>query len=145
MKSKTVAAWLALLGGLFGLHRFYLKGSRDLLAWVLPIPTALGAYGVWRVQEFGLDDRLSWLLLPPMGFTAAGCALTAIVYGLMTPRKWNDSFNASVPGGDEAGRTNGLTIIAVVLSLLLGTAALMSSITFSIQRYFEYTQASSAV
>ena len=31
-----------------------------------------------------------------------------------------------------------LTIIAVVLSLLVGTTVLMSSIVFSFQRYFEY-------
>jgi hypothetical protein len=36
------------------------------------------------------------------------------------------------------GRTNWLTIGALVLSLLIGTTALISSIAFSFQRYFEY-------
>jgi hypothetical protein len=31
-----------------------------------------------------------------------------------------------------------MTIGAIVLSLLIGTTVLMSSIVFSIQRYFEY-------
>ena len=51
MKNKTLAAWLAFLGGPLGLHRFYLHGLGDLLGWLLPIPTALGLYGIQRVQQ----------------------------------------------------------------------------------------------
>ena len=83
MKNKTLAAWLAFLGGPLGLHRFYLFGIWDTLGWMLPVPTALGIYGVQRVQEFGLDDVASWLLIPLAGFCFAGCALNAIVYALM--------------------------------------------------------------
>ena len=36
------------------------------------------------------------------------------------------------------GQTNWMTIGAIVLSLLIGATVLMSSIVFSIQRYFEY-------
>ncbi|RYF61957.1 MAG: NINE protein, partial [Comamonadaceae bacterium] len=45
MKNKSVAAWLAFVGGPLGLHRFYLHGLGDWLGWLLPIPTALGVYG----------------------------------------------------------------------------------------------------
>ena len=138
MKSKTLAAWLAFLGGPLGIHRFYLRGLGDTLGWLLPIPTALGLYGIQRVQQFGQDDQWSWVLIPLLGFTFAACALTAIVYGLMTPEKWNRKFNAQAPVDTPAGRTRWLTIIAVVLSLLVGTTVLMSSIVFSFQRYFEY-------
>ena len=138
MKNKTVAAWLAFVGGPLGLHRFYLHGLGDLWGWVLPIPTALGLYGVQRVKQFGLDDMASWVLIPFVGFTIAGCALTAIVYGLMTPEKWNARFNPNAAPDASPGRTHWLTIGAVVLSLLLGTTVLMSSIVFSFQRYFEY-------
>ena len=93
MKNKTLAAWLAFLGGPLGLHRFYLHGMGDLLGWLLPIPTALGLYGIERVQRYGVDDQWSWVLVPLLGFTIAGCALTAIVYGLMTREKWNARFN----------------------------------------------------
>ena len=138
MKSKTLAAWLAFLGGPLGIHRFYLRGLGDTLGWLLPIPTALGLYGIQRVQQFGQDDQWSWVLIPLLGFTFAACALTAIVYGLMTPEKWNRKFNPQAPEDAHAGRTRWLTIIAVVLSLLVGTTVLMSSIVFSFQRYFEY-------
>jgi hypothetical protein len=137
MKNKTIAAWLAFIGGPFGMHRFYLWGMNDWLAWLLPIPTALGLYGILRVQSNGLDDPWSWILIPLLGFTIAGCALTAIVYGLMPPEKWNHRFNPAVPADATPGRTNWLTIGAVALSLLIGTTVLLSSIVFSFQRYFE--------
>ena len=137
MKNKTVATWLAFLGGPLGLHRFYLKGGGDWLGWALLIPSAMGVYGVLRVRQFGVDDRWSWLLLPPLGLTIAGCALTAIVYGLMTPQKWNAKFNRSTSIENRAGDTHWFTIAAVVFSLLVGTAALISAIAFSFQRYFE--------
>ena len=138
MKNKTVAAWLAFVGGPLGLHRFYLHGLSDLWGWALPIPTALGIYGIQRVQEFGLDDQWSWVLIPMLGFTIAGCALTAIVYGLSTPEKWNARHNPGAPEDALPGRTQWLTIGAVVVSLLMGTTVLMSSIVYSFQRYFEY-------
>lgn len=134
IKSKTVATWLALLGGGLGLHRFYLHGRRDALAWLLMPPTLLGLYGVQRARYFGLDDHLSWLLIPLLGLTLAATMLSAIVYGLMPDEKWNARFNpagASAPGG-------WLAIIGVLLALSLGATALMATIAFSAQRYFEF-------
>jgi hypothetical protein len=138
MKNKTFAAWLAFLGGPLGLHRFYLHGLGDLVGWALPIPTALGIYGIERVQRYGIDDPWSWVLIPLLGFTIAGCALAAIVYGLMSREKWNARFNRSAPEDAAAGGTSWFTIGAVVLSLLVGTTVLMASIAYSFQHYFEY-------
>ena len=149
VKNKTIAAWLALLGGPFGMHRFYLYGSRDPAAWVLSFPSLLGLYGVWRARQWGLDDLWSWLLMPMLGFTFAGCALTAIVYGLMDAQRWNSRFNAATAQGDDDdddgngngngnGGTNWITIGAVVLALFFGTIALVATLAFSLQRLFEY-------
>ena len=138
MKSKTLASWLAFLGGPLGLHRFYLRGAGDWLGWLLPIPSALGLYGIERVRMYGLDDVLSWALIPLLGFTIAGCALTAIVYGLMAPEKWNARYNAGAPEDAAPGRTNWLTIGAVVAALFFGSTILMASMVFSFQRYFEH-------
>ncbi len=137
-RHKTLAAWLALVGGPLGLHRFYLYGMRDRLGWILPVPSVLGIYGVMRMQQLGLDDRFSWLLIPLLGFTIAGCALTAIVYGLTAPPKWNARYNPSADAAAASGNTSWLTIGAVILSLLVGTTALISSLAFSFQHYFEY-------
>jgi hypothetical protein len=138
MKNKTIAAWLAFTTGPLGLHRFYLYGLGDLLGWLLPIPTALGIYGIERVRQNGVDDQWSWVLIPILGFTIAGCALNAIVYGLMSAEKWNSRFNRSGARDAAPGGTNWFTIAVIVLALLFGTTALMSSIAFSVQRFFEY-------
>ncbi len=138
MKNKTLATWLTFLGGPIGLHRFYLFGLGDWLGWLLPVPTLLGLYGLQRIREYGVDDQISWVLLPVLGFCLAGCALTAIVYGLMTPEKWNAKFNPKAASDAQAGQTNWLTIGAVVLSLLIGCTAMLSGIALSFQHYFEY-------
>ncbi|WP_062475114.1 TM2 domain-containing protein [Variovorax boronicumulans] len=138
MKSKTVAAWLSFLGGPLGLHRFYLRGMGDWLGWLLPIPTALGIYGIERLRMYGVDDGVSWALIPLLGFTIAGCALMAIIYGLMTPEKWNSRFNAGAAPDAAPGQTNWLTIGAVVASLFFGSSILMASIVYSFQHYFEH-------
>lgn len=137
-KNKTLATWLAMLGGPLGLHRFYLHGFSDTLGWLLPIPTALGLYGIERARSYGLDDGLSWVLIPLLGFTIAFCALTAIIYGLMAAEKWNAKHNPQAASDAPAGRTGWLTIAAVALSLLMGTTALLSSLILSFERYFEY-------
>jgi len=138
MKNKTLATWLTFLGGPLGLHRFYLRGFGDLLGWALPIPTALGLHGIQRVGQLGQDDTLSWLLIPLLGFTIAGCALNAIVYGLMTPEKWNARFNPQAEPEHRAGSTSWLTVFGIAAALMIGTGVLMASIAFSFQRYFEY-------
>ncbi|MDB5886382.1 MAG: hypothetical protein JWR74_2553 [Polaromonas sp.] len=136
-KNKTSAAWLAFIGGQLGLHRIYLYGWRDAWAWAHPAFAALGWWGVERVRAYGQDDQLAWVLIPLLGFTLAATAVTAIYYGLMAPDKWNARHNPAsldAPGGS----TNWLTMGAIVFALLFGTIALMSSIVFSFQRYFEY-------
>lgn len=136
-KSKTVATWLAFVGGPFGLHRFYLRGLGDLWGWLLPIPTALGVWGFDRALTLGQDDRLSWLLVPLLGFTVAGCALNAIVFGLMSPEQWNRRYNPQAEPDAPPGRTQWATVIGIAASLLVGAAVLMASIVYSFQRYFE--------
>jgi hypothetical protein len=137
MKNKTLAAWLAFVGGPLGLHRFYLFGWSDTLGWLLPVPTAMGFWGFERVAQYGVDDVLSWWLIPIFGFCFAGCALNAIVYGLMPCERWNARFNPDQALDARAGQSGWLTIGAIALALLVGTTVLMSSIVYSIQRYFE--------
>ena len=139
-KSKTLATWIALLGGTLGLHRFYLAGARDPWAWLFPWPTLLGVYGVHRARSFGLDDRLSWLLIPLLGLMLAGTMLRAIVIGLTPDEQWNRRFNP----GSHPHESNWFTVIGVILALAFGAAALMATLAFSAQRYFEY-QAEDAV
>ena len=138
MKNKTIATWLSFAGGPLGLHRFYLYGKADRIGWLLPIPTLLGVYGLERAQRYGLDDPWIWLLIPLLGINIAGCALNALVYGLISAEKWNERFNPSAAADALAGQSNWATIAALVLSLFIGTSTLMASLAFGFQRYFEY-------
>lgn len=137
IKNKTIATWLAFIFGQLGLHRFYLFSFKDKLAWLHPLISSIGWYGVYRVRTLGQDDQLAWLLVPLLGFTLAATAITAIYYGLSSLEKWNATHNPQHPES-RAGQTNWLVIGAVVFSVLMGATALMSSIAFSFQRYFEY-------
>jgi len=132
-KSKTLATWSALLLGSFGLHRFYLYGPRDLLAWLHPWPTLLGLYGVQRMGELGQDDRLSWLLMPILGLMLVNAMICGIVYGLTPDATWNARHNPGLPAR-ASGWPN---IIGVIACLMFGGICLMTTIAFSAQRYFE--------
>lgn len=136
-RSKTLATWLALLGGPLGLHRFYLHGLGDLPGWLLPVPTAIGLWGLNRVAEFGQDDHLAWLLIPVLGFTVAATMLQAILYGLTPDERWNARHNPDV-APEQAPQAGWPTVIGIALALLVGAGVLMATIAFSGQRYFEY-------
>ncbi|HET9977139.1 MAG TPA: hypothetical protein VFQ20_06875 [Burkholderiaceae bacterium] len=135
-RSKTLATWLALVGGAVGAHRLYLHGLGDRLAWLHPWPTLAGLYGVQRVQSLGQDDRLAWVLLPLLGLMLAQAALAAIVFGLTPDARWDARWNpgrASSPSGWGA-------VLGVVAALAIGATALMATIAFSGQRFFEWQQ-----
>jgi hypothetical protein len=137
-KSKTLATWLAFIGGPLGLHRFYLYGLGDLWGWLHPIPTLLGCWGLRRVADLGQDDQLAWLLIPLLGFTVASAMLQAIVYGLTADDKWHARHNPSLTDAATAPSSGWGAVIGVALSLMVGATVLMSTIAFSGQRYFEY-------
>lgn len=132
--SKTLATWAAFAGGSIGLHRFYLHGLRDFWGWLHVLPTLAGLYGVWRMMQFGQDDRMAWALIPLLGLMLAGTMLLGIVYGLTPDEKWNARYNGSA----NLRQTNVLTILGVIASLLIGAGILMATIAFSGQRFFEY-------
>jgi hypothetical protein len=133
-RSKTLATWLAILGGSLGLHRFYLHGLGDRWGWLLWLPTLVGAYGVRRMRELGQDDMLAWVLIPWLGLAIAATMLSAIVYGLMPAEKWNARHNA----GGTSISIPWLDVFGAIVALALGATALMASIAFMAQRYFEH-------
>ncbi len=137
-RNKTLATWLALLGGTLGLHRFYLRGLGDWVGWLYPIASGLGWWGVERFQALGQDDKLSWVLIPFLGLSLSAACLSAIVYGLSEREKWNARYAVAEGADAPAGATRWATIIGVVLSLLLGATAFMASLSYSLQNYVLY-------
>lgn len=133
-KSKTLSTWIALIGGSFGLHRFYLHGPRDTLAWLHAVPTLIGLAGLQRAIELGQDDQLAWLLLPVLGLMLSQAALCAIVYGLTPDERWDARHNPQLP----ARATTWGPILGVIAALLIGATALMATIAYAGQRFFEW-------
>jgi hypothetical protein len=133
-RSKTVAAWLAVLLGAFGLHRFYLHGLRDLPGWLFPLPTGLGLLGLHRLDTLGQDDTLVWWLLPLLGLSVSVAMFSGILYALTPDEQWDARHNPTLPG-----RATGWgPVLAAIAGLLVGGGVLMATITVSIQKFFEW-------
>jgi predicted ferric reductase len=133
-RSKTVAAWLALVLGTLGVHRMYLYGLRDRWAWVHPLPSAAGLLGVMRVRALGQDDALAWILIPLLGLMISWTMLCATLYALTPDDKWDARHN---PGSAVTGTAWG-PVLAAILALLLGGTALMGTVAYSGQKFFEW-------
>jgi hypothetical protein len=134
-RHKTLAAWLAVLGGTLGLHRMYLHGLRDPWAWLHPLPTALGLLGLHRVQTLGQDDHLAWALLPLLGLSIAAAMLAAIIYALTPDERWDARFNAASSTQTSTGWG---PVLAAIAALLIGGTALMGAIAYGGQKFFEW-------
>lgn len=130
-RSKTLATWLAVIGGGLGLHRFYLHGVRDPYAWAHVPAALLGAYGVRRMLDLGQDDRLAWLLIPLLGLAISAGMLAAIVYGLTPDERWTARHGAA------SRRSGWLVIFGVIAAVFIGATVLIATIAFGSQRYFE--------
>jgi hypothetical protein len=149
--SKTLATWTAIIGGPLGLHHFYLGGWRNPWGWLYPIPSLVGLAGVLRMREFGVDDRLSWAMIPWLGLTISVSMLCAIVIGLTTDAKWARRY-AIAPGQamvratrdeDEDApppglvRTGWAPVLGVILALMIGGGVLMGTIAFTVEKSFD--------
>ena len=133
-RSKTTTAWLALLLGTLGVHRFYLHGPRDLIAWLHPLPTAAGLVGVLRLRTLGQDDPLAWMLIPLLGLMISMSMLCAIVYALTPDDKWDARHNP----GHPVTATGWGAVLAAIAGLLIGGTVLMGTVAYGGQKFFEW-------
>jgi len=135
-RSKTLATWLAVVGGTLGVHRFYLHGWKDAVGWLFPLPTLIGLAGVIRMRNLGQDDTVSWVLLPVLGLVITVAMLSAIRIGLTPDERWAARFGTP----SEPVATGWGPVLGAIVALMLGGAALMGTIAFGGQKYFEYQQ-----
>lgn len=139
-RSKTLATWLAVVGGTLGLHRLYLHGPGDRLAWLHPLPTLLGLAGVVRLRNLGLDDPWGWLLAPVLGLMVSLAMAQAIVLGLTPDERWAGRHG----GGAPMQPTGWGPVLGVITALLVGGAALMGTIAYSGEKFFEWQRLTAA-
>lgn len=139
-RSKTLAAWLALLLGPLGAHRFYLHGWHDRPGWLHLPPTLAGLYGVLRMRALGQDDRLAEVLVPLLGLSISAAMIAGIVYALTPDEKWDARHNPGRP----VTATGWGPVLAAIAGLLVGGAVLMGTIAYSGQKFFEWQLAQPA-
>ena len=149
--SKSLATWIAIIGGSLGLHHFYLHGWRSRLGWLYPIPSVVGLAGVLRMRDLGVDDRLSWALIPWLGLTISIGMFCAILMGLTTDAKWarlyaGDPTQPIVQATREEDEdspppgmvhTGWAPTLGVIVALMLGSGVLVGTIAFTVQKIFE--------
>jgi hypothetical protein len=133
-RSKTLAAWLALVLGTLGVHRFYLHGLGDKFGWLYPLPTLAGLVGVQHLRSFGQDDPLAWMLIPVLGLALSASMFSAILYGLTPDETWDARHNP----GQPVRRTTWGPVLAVVFALAIGATVLMGTIAYGGQKFFEW-------
>ena len=132
-RSKTLATWAAVLGGFFGLHRFYLRGMADPWGWLHAAAAFLGLMGVQRLRSLGVDDSVATFLLPCLGLTLSAAMLAAIVHGLTPDERWAQRHHPEIGLVPTAWGP----VLGVILALMVGATALMATVAFVGQRFFE--------
>ena len=120
-KNKTLATALALSLGVLGAHRFYLHGGVDRLG-LLHI-SSLPIAGLIFSNAHGINPF--YALLPLLVSGIAAC-IEALVIGLTPDDKWDMRFNA---GSRTASRSTWILAVLLVLTLLVGTTALIGTIS----------------
>ena len=130
---KTVATWLAVLGGPLGLHRLYLKGPSDPWLWLHWPLTALGVLGVRRLQLLGVDDPLGTWLSPLLGLMVAVAMAQALHMALMPDARWSERHHP----GQAVQATAWGPVLGAIAALMVGATALMASVAYLGQKLFE--------
>lgn len=120
-KNKTFAASLALIAGVIGAHRFYLRGAVDRLG--LLHLTAIPLCGM--IVGLAPDAHVFYKLLPLIVSALAGW-LEGLVLGLKSDEQWDRSFN---PASGRTSDTRWPLAIVLVLTMVVGSTALIATIS----------------
>lgn len=119
-KNKTLATFLALVLGGFGVHRFYLRGSLDKigLLHVCSIPVAGLVYGL------APEANVFFKVLPLVVSYIAGF-IEALVLGLTPDEKFDAAYNA---GSGKASDSRWILAVLLVTTMMVGAVAVIGTI-----------------
>ncbi|RJG20593.1 NINE protein [Massilia cavernae] len=119
-KNKTIATFLAMLLGGFGVHRFYLRGSLDRLG--LLHLTSVPIAGM----VYGLAPEADWFFkaLPIVTSYCVGF-IEALVIGLTPDEKFDAKFNA---GSGQTSSSSWILAVLLVATMMFGAVTLIGTI-----------------
>ena len=113
-RNKTITTFLAALFGGIGMHRFYLHGRSDWLAWLRVASLPLSGLAILMVNNMQpLFVGLLFIFSILAGF------IEALVIGLTPDTKWDAQHNQ-----DSGQQSESHWILAVILVLTLGAATM---------------------
>ncbi|AEC20539.1 putative inner membrane protein [Pusillimonas sp. T7-7] len=124
-RSKAVAAWLACLLGVFGIHAWYMGRAR---AWLWTLFTVLmlvltQLYPVWW------DSPPFLVLIIPI---AAGY-IEALIFALKPDEKFDEKYNA---GSGQTTRTGWGPVIAAIVTTFVGGTVLMFGLALIVMHVY---------
>ncbi|MFP5394275.1 MAG: NINE protein [Gammaproteobacteria bacterium] len=119
-KNKTLATLLALLFGVVGAHRFYLRGSVDRLGLlhVISIPVCGLIIGL-------VPQANPFFKLLPLIVSALAGFLEALIIGTTSDERWDARFNA---GSQRRSDSRWPLALLLVITMLVGATAVIATI-----------------
>ena len=120
-KNKTFTTFLALVLGLVGAHRFYLRGPLDRLG-ILHLASVPVAGMV-----IGLAPDADWFYkVLPLLVSAVVGFIEALVIGLTPDEKFDAAFNAQ---SGRSSSSRGFLAVLLVATMMLGTVTLIGTMS----------------
>ena len=120
-KNKTFATFLAVVLGVIGAHRFYLRGALDRLG--LFHVTSLPIAGL--VVGLAQDSDWFYKLLPLLVSAVVGF-IEALVIGLTADDKFDAAFNA---GSGRKSDSSWVLALLLVATMMVGTTVLIGTMS----------------
>ncbi|MDO8300739.1 TM2 domain-containing protein [Lacisediminimonas sp.] len=125
-KNKTIASLLSLFVGALGLHRFYLYGRKDVLAWVYVVTSVIYLM-IFAVSLLNESLAMSVARLFPMPVFVA--AIETLAIGLTDDRKWDKRHNTR---SLIQSRSRWPLVVLLVLTLFITYTGFIASLARAI-------------
>lgn len=127
-RNKTLATILAATLGGIGLHRFYLYGKNDWLAWLRAASLPISGLAILVMNNSQpLFAGLLFVLSVLVGF------VEALKIGLTTDEQWDIKHNSS---SEKKSKSHWIHALILVLVLAIGAAAIIAVMARSFDLLF---------
>ncbi|MEO7495037.1 MAG: NINE protein [Massilia sp.] len=120
-KNKTLATLLALVLGVVGAHRFYLRGAVDKLGLLHVMALPLAGLVVGLAPQADVFYKILPLLL-----SAIAGFIEALVIGLLADDKFDLAFNQ---GSGRSSASNWPLALLLVVTMLIGATTVIATIS----------------
>jgi hypothetical protein len=132
-KNKLIFCALGLIFPGSGFNIFYLKGLRNIWAWLHLFALFAGILGYQLLGASEMSSALGWVMAAAGFISLEASWLTTIVYGLRPDEKWDAQFNTQ---SNKKNNSTWLVVLTVILSLMIGAAVMMTGLAIAFEQHF---------